>query len=62
MTIPSGATSVTFTLTITDDDLSEPAETFTVTISDPAGGGDGAILSIDTASVETTIAASDPAE
>lgn len=59
VTIPANGTSVTFTVSIADDDLAEPAETLTVAISDPSGGGDGAILSIDTSSIETTIEASD---
>ncbi len=59
VTIPVGATTATFAIAITDDDLAEEAETLTVTVSGPTGGGNGAILSITTTSVETTITASD---
>ena len=58
VTIPVGATTSTFAIAITDDDLAEEAETLTVTVSGPTGGGNGAILSITTTSVETTIPAS----
>ena len=48
----------TFTVRITDDNLSESGETFSVNLSSATGGG-GPAPSIGTSSVTTTIAASD---
>jgi subtilisin-like proprotein convertase family protein len=38
VTIPSGQPSATIPISITDDDVSEPAENFSVELSDPSGG------------------------
>jgi hypothetical protein len=46
--IPAGATSATITVPIIDDALDEVDETFTVTLSNPTGGG---IIAVGTATV-----------
>ena len=58
VTIPRGATSATFSVTITGDNNDEPDETFNVTISMP--GSLAAILGGDTATVTGTIIDDDP--
>ena len=59
VTIPAGAASATFSVAITDDDVSEPVETFKVSLNSASGGGSGVGVGIGTDSVVTTIAASD---
>ena len=72
VTIPHGATSTTFAVTLTGDDDDEPDETFNVTISMPEqepglfGGGiqdppEAAIIGGDTATATGTIIDDDPA-
>ena len=58
VTIPRGATSATFNVTVTGDNADEPDETFNVTISMP--GSLAAILGGDTATVTGTIIDDDP--
>ena len=56
----TAAGSQTFTVQTTEDSADEPGETFTVTISSPAGGG-GQSPSLGTSSVTTTITDDDDA-
>ena len=58
VTIPRGATSATFNVTVTGDNADEPDETFNVTISMP--GSLAAIHGGDTATVTGTIIDDDP--
>ena len=43
VTIPAGETSTTTTISIIDDGLDEPDETFTITLSNPTGSGGATI-------------------
>ena len=65
-TIPAGMNSVTVPITAADDTVNEGAETFTVRISSPSGGGaivgSGLTVSSSAGAAQASIAASDPVQ
>ncbi|MGR3737629.1 MAG: malectin domain-containing carbohydrate-binding protein, partial [Limimaricola soesokkakensis] len=59
--IPAGQTSASTTVPIIDDDLEEPAESFTVSITGVSNAGNDAVIATGGGTTTVTIAASDVA-